>query len=133
MSELRQSKHGRRRWLWLILAAVAVALGLGWRWVATMSVGTGETRVSPDGRFTASAMEFSDRHFVTGEARRWFEFRVTGPGLDYRYEGTPLPGPYFGSRSSHSVVRWEADSSAVRFVFPNAELRFAVTPKEAIR
>lgn len=116
----------RPLWPWLILAVIVLGAATLWRALATMTVGTGETRMSPDGRFTASATEFMGRDFFTGKARRWFAFRVMGDGIDYRYEGTPLPGPYFGSRSSHSVVRWEADSSAVRFVFPTAELRFGV-------
>lgn len=124
MSE--KAKPKRRRWPWLVLAVLVLGAAAIWRSIDKMAVGTGETRMSPDERYTASATDYGGRDFFTGKPRRWFEFRVTGPGIDYRYEGTPLPGPYFGSRSSHSVVKWEADSSAVRFVFPNAELRIGV-------
>lgn len=113
-----------------VIAILAIAAGVGYRWLETMPVGTGETRVSPDGRYSASVVDYFARDFLTNEPRRWFEFEVTGPGIDYKLSGTPLPGPYFGSRSSHSVVRWEPDSSAVRFVFPTSELRIGVRPAE---
>jgi hypothetical protein len=112
------------------LVLLAIAAGAAYRWIETMPVGTGEVRVSPDGRYNASVFDYFDRDFFTNESRRWFEFRVTGPGADYTFTGTPLPGPYFGSRSSDSVIRWEPDSSAVRFVFPTSELRIGVRPAE---
>ncbi|MGU3495060.1 hypothetical protein ACLBXM_13540 [Xanthobacteraceae bacterium A53D] len=110
----------------VIAAFLALGLAVQYRHLHTMPVGTGETKSSPDGLYRASVTDWADRHFITGEPRRWFEFEISGPGLDYRQTGSPLPGPYFGSRSSHSVIMWEADSSAVRFVFPAAELRFGV-------
>lgn len=124
----------RPRWpaaLAIVLALIVAALALGQRWLQTMPVGTGETKASPDGRYTATALDWWETGFFTGETRRWFEFRISGPGLEYRQTGTPLPGPDFGSRSSGSVITWEPDSSAVRFVFPAAELRFQVdTPAQ---
>lgn len=126
-----QPQGRRHRTFWIVsacilavLVAVSVVLLAGLRWLDTMPVGTGEERRSPDGRFTASVMDYTERHFLTGKPRRWFEFRVTGPGVAHKLTSTPFPGPYFGSRSSTRVIAWEPDSSAVRFVFPSAELRF---------
>lgn len=110
------------------LVLFAIVAGAAYRGLETMPVGTGEVRPSPDGRYSASVFDYFARGFFTNEEQRWFEFRVTGPGADYTFTGTPLPGPYFGSRSSHSVIRWEPDSSAVRFVFPTSELRIGVSP-----
>lgn len=109
---------------------LTIAAGAAYRWIETMPIGSGETRVSPDGRYSASVFEYSSRAYFTNEPRHWFEFQVAGPGIAYKLAGTPLPGPYFGSRSSHSVIRWEPDSSAVRFVFPTSELRIGVRPAE---
>lgn len=126
--ELRAAAGGRRGrrsggLAGLLLAALVLAAAV--RWLMTIPVGTGEERRSPDGRFTAAVMDYSGQDFFTGSARRWFVFRVTGPGIAHELTSTPFAGPYFGSRSSTSVIAWEADSSAVRFVFPGAELRFA--------
>lgn len=110
-----------------VLLAI-VALAGAYRYLETMPVGTGETRPSPDGRFRASVIDYSERSFFTGTARRWFHIRIEGPGILYDVISLPLPGPYFGSRSSHSVVFWEPDSSAVRFVFPTATLQFSTRP-----
>ncbi|HEV2512885.1 hypothetical protein [Bosea sp. (in: a-proteobacteria)] len=119
--------RGRRRWLWLLVLGVPLLAALAlFRWFETMPVGTGETRRSPDGRYEASVMDYSARDFFTGAPRRWFAFRVNGPDTSYELTSTPLPGPYFGSRSSTSVIRWEPDSSAVRFVFSSSELQFKV-------
>ena len=124
-------RRRRRRRIGGALLALVVALALGaaaLRWLLTMPVGTGEERRSPDGRFTASVMDFSGRAFYTGRPLRWFVFRVTGPGIAHELTSTPFAGPYFGSRSATSVIAWDADSSAVRFVFPRAELRFSTAP-----
>ena len=121
----------RRRWLWFLVLGPPLLGALALlRWFETMPIGTGETRSSPDGRHEASVMDYSARDFFSGAPRRWFAFRVSGPGMHHELTSTPLPGPYFGSRSSVSVIRWEPDSSAVRFVFPAAELRFEVHPSK---
>lgn len=112
----------------LVLVVVLVLGAAALRWLMTMPVGTGEERRSPDGRFTASVMDFSGQAFFTGRPLRWFVFRVTGPGIAHALTSTPFAGPYFGSRSATSVIAWDADSSAVRFVFPRAELRFSTVP-----
>lgn len=112
--------------LGLLLAAVLIVLAgaAGWRWVQSMPIGTGETRPSPDGKYTASIMDNFAEDFWTGRSRRWFTIRVEGPNVAYEYNGSPFPGPYFGSRSSVSVIHWSPDWSFVRFVFPTAEFRF---------
>ena len=107
--------------LFIVLAAFLV-------WLYFQPVGTGEFRSSPDGRYEASVMDFTQESLFGDEAKRWFEFRVEGPGLTYVLTREPLPGPYFGSRSSMRIIFWEPDSSAVRFVFPSAELRVATRP-----
>ena len=107
-----------------------VALAGAFRYLDTMPVGTGEVRRSPDGRFEASVMDFFERSFLTGAPRRWFRIRLEGPGVLYDFTSLPLPGPPFGSRSSHSVVFWEPDSSAVRFAFSTATLRLDTRPSE---
>ena len=117
----------RARLITVVLLAVVASAG-AYRCLETMPVGTGEARPSPDGRFRASVMDYSERSFLAGTARRWFHIRVEGPGILYDFTSLPLPGPYFGSRSSHSVVFWEPDSSAVRFVFPTATLRLRTRP-----
>ncbi|MFT4163491.1 hypothetical protein [Shinella sp.] len=81
-------------------------------------------RPSPDGNYTAAIMDNFAEDFWTGRSRRWFTIRVERPDIAYEYKGSPLPAPYFGSRSSVSVIRWSPDSSLVRFVFPAAGLRF---------
>ena len=122
---MRPSRTLRRGLIGLgITAVVVVASGLlALRYLDSLPVGTGETRVSPDGRFTASVYDFHRKQFFGGESESWFDFSVTGPDVAFAMKSTPLPAPYFGSRSSHSVIRWEADSSAVTFVFSNSQLR----------
>lgn len=116
----------------LALGAVLLLLALTGlllvRLADSQPVGTGERRVSPDGRFQASVMSFSARNFWSGAAREWFEFTVQGPGLDHHMTTTPIPGPYFGSRSSHRVIFWDAGSGAVRFVFPTMTFQIDITP-----
>lgn len=112
----------------VILAIVLTGLLLI-RLADSQPFGTGETRMSPDGRFRASVMSFSARDFWSGASREWFEFSVQGPGLDHQMTTTPIPGPYFGSRSSHHVIFWDADSGAVRFVFPTMVFQIDITPE----
>lgn len=113
-----------------VLAILLFGAFLGYRYLHSMTVGTGETRRSPDDRFVASAMDYSSRSFLTGEPRRWFELSLEGPGVRHHFVSDPLPGPYFGSRSAHSVIVWEPDSSAVRFVFPTATIELGTQPYE---
>lgn len=105
-----------------LLAGLAAAAG-GLRYAETMPVGTGERRASPDGRFTAAVTDWFERGFFTGAPHRWFSYEVEGAGVRHAVVGEPVEGPYFGSRSSHRVIRWASDSSAVEFVFPARTLR----------
>ena len=113
----------RRNVAILSLLVACLAAGGAWRYLQVMPVGSGETRGSPDGRFTASVTDWSERSFLTGTPRRWFEYRLEGPGARHDLIGNPIPGPFFGSRSAHRVIRWSEDGSFVDFVFPDATLR----------
>ena len=124
---------GRRKnyGYWLIGGLIAFVIAALVLWLDSQPVGTGETRASPDGRYTASVMDYSNSNLLGVWEKNWFEFRVEGPGMSHLLTSTPLPGPYFGSRSSTKIIFWEPDSSAVRFVFPSAEFRFAIPPEAA--
>jgi hypothetical protein len=113
----------------VLLCIVAASSSAVYRYVQTMPVGTGETTASPDGRFTASIMDWTRRDYFGGTAHRWFEYKVEGEAGSYRIVTRPVDGPYFGSRSSHHVIRWWTDSSAVDFIFPNRSLQI---PTDAI-
>ncbi|WP_128292524.1 hypothetical protein [Afifella aestuarii] len=109
-----------------VFAVVAVIGILGiYRSVDSMPIGTGEMRSSPDGRFQASVMSFSEKSFFTGASRHWFEIGVSGPDVLYEFTSLPLPGPPFGSREHHSVIFWKSDSSSVRFDFPTVKLEIS--------
>ena len=84
-------------------------------------IGTGETQKSPNGQYEASVTDWYDESYW-GYSRQWFEFEVVG-GTSKSLITDPISGPYFGSRSSHSVIHWKPDSSAVSFVFPSVEIR----------
>jgi hypothetical protein len=89
--------------------------------VVIYPIGTGESKRSPDGRFEAHITDWYDESFF-GTQRRWFEFEVTG-GAYQKIVTDPIPGPYFGSRSTNRVIHWSDDSAVVRFVFPGREIR----------
>ncbi|MBB4000207.1 Tsi3 family protein [Aureimonas pseudogalii] len=120
--------NSRRRILGFAGLAVLLIVAALVRALHVMPVGTGETRASPDGRFTASVMDWSERGFLTDAPRRWFEYRVEGPGVHHALSGNPIDGPYFGSRSSHRVIRWSEDDAFVEFVFPDTTLRLTIAP-----
>ena len=84
-------------------------------------IGTGDSKKSPDGRYEAFVTDWYDESFF-GHSRRWFEFEVRG-GSPHRLVTDSIPGPYFGSRSTNTVIYWADDSSVVRFVFPATEIR----------
>lgn len=115
-----------------ILAGTLLILLLAWallvRWIDSQRIGTGESVPSPNGLHMASVMAFSERSFWTDETREWFEFGVSGPGLEKRLTTSPIPSPDFGSRSGHRVIHWDADSAAVRFAFPTVTLRVETRP-----
>lgn len=128
-------RFGSRRFWWRVLLVVLsvlvvcfVAAVIFIRWLTTQPICTGEFGASPDGAYNAGVMECSDPPFFRGETRHYFEFKVTGPGVNHSLTSTAIPGPYFGSRSSHKVIFWDKEPAAVRFVFPSAELRFETRP-----
>lgn len=123
----------RRRTLGLAGLAALLAVAAIVRTLHVMPVGTGETRTSPDRRFTASVMDWSERGFLTDAPHRWFEYRVEGPGVHHALSGNPIDGPYFGSRSSHRVIRWSDDGTFVEFVFPDTTLRLTSAPPRPCR
>jgi hypothetical protein len=84
-------------------------------------IGTGDSQKSPDGRYEAFITDWHDESFF-GNSRQWFEFEVRG-GSPQRLSTDPILGPYFGSRSTNTVIVWADDSSVVRFVFPTTEIR----------
>jgi len=107
----------------LIVAGMLVVFYAGRRALQVMAypIGTGESKKSPDGRFEAHVTDWYDESYF-GHQRQWFEFRVTG-GSSQRLVTDPIPGPYFGSRSTNTVIYWSDDSAFVRFVFPATEIR----------
>lgn len=128
-------RFGSRRFWWRVLLVVLSVLVTGFiaaaifiRWVETQPMCTGESGRSPNGLYGASVMECFDPPFFRGETRHYFEFSVSGPGVNHFLTSTAIPGPYFGSRSSHQVIFWDEKPAAVRFVFPSAELRFETRP-----
>ena len=121
----------------LIIIAIAIilivfVLAVAYRFIQIIpgNVGTGETRESPDKKYQATAYDWSSESFW-GKTRYWFEFKIeetqTGRVLQ-RIETTPIQGPYFGSRSSHRVVRWTDDSTQVVFKFPSVDIKMRVKP-----
>jgi hypothetical protein len=123
----------RRRILGFAGLALLLAVAALVRALHAMPVETGETRASPDGRFTASVMDWSERGFLTDAPRRWFEYRVDGPGVHHALSGNPIDGPSFGSRSSHRVIRWSEDGGFVEFVFPDTTVRLTMAPTAPCR
>jgi hypothetical protein len=114
----------------VMLIAILVLAGAGYRVVrvAVGSVKTGETKASPDGRFEASVMDsFSETFF--GQEKHWLEFAITGSGQNQFLKTDYIEGPYFGSRSSYSVIEWAKDSSAVTFLFPSVSLSMKLEAK----
>jgi hypothetical protein len=108
----------------VVVGACALIVVLGSaaliRRLETATVCTGETRASADEKYSASVMDCSGREFFSDKEVHYFEFRVEGHGFERVITSTPLPGPYFGSRSSTQVIFWRPDSSSVRFVFPTS-------------
>ncbi|WP_019998826.1 Tsi3 family protein [Aureimonas ureilytica] len=123
----------RRRILGIAAVAALLSVAAFVRALHVMPVGTGETRASPDGRLTASVMDWSERGFLTDAPYRWFEYRVEEPGVHHALSGNPIDGPYFGSRSSHRVIRWSDDGAFVEFVFPDTTLRLTTAPTAPCR
>ena len=119
-----------------ILAIVALvvllcgAAGARYLQVAVNHIGTGETVTSPDKKYEAAARAWWSESFW-GSKRHWFEFSVRNArsgNIIRTIETTPIKGPPFGSRSSHSVIKWKETSDAVTFTFPDIEIQMTVHP-----
>ena len=101
-------------------------------YLVPVNIATGESIDSPNGKYVASVMDhYSDSFW--GEKRQWFRLKVedgaTGEIIE-EVDTNPIDTPYFGSRSSHRVVFWAKDSSAVEFRFPNVLVKFIVSRSE---
>ncbi len=115
----------------LLLILIAALLLCGYR-VYKMVLGnlkTGEVQTSPDGRFEASVMDSYSETFW-GQQKHWLEFSLRGEGIDKVLKTDYIEGPYFGSRSSYSVIKWSDDSSSVHFTFLGTELVFETSLSE---
>jgi len=119
-----------------ILAIVALvillcgAAGARYLQVAVNHIGTGETVASPNEKYDATAHAWWSESFL-GSKRHWFEFGVRNAhsgNIIRIIETPPIKGPQFGSRSSHSVIKWKETSDAVTFTFPDVEIRMMVHP-----
>ena len=75
---------------------------------------------------TAEAIfsEYEESFF--GQKKQWFEFKVIGNNQTQKFTTSPITKIFFGSRAGNQVIYWEPDSSAVKFVFPEMEIRVKV-------
>ena len=110
----------------LIIGFVVLCLcGIGYRYfqILPYPIGSGEEGKSPDGHYIAHVTNYYDEDFW-GHSSNWYEFELKNlNGRQIRFWRTnPIQSAYFGSRSDVNVVRWESDSSAVRFTFPGIEV-----------
>ena len=110
------------------------SLAVAYRFIQIIpaNVGTGESRESTDKKYQATAYDWSSESFF-GKKRHWFEFKIedTQSGqVIQKLETDPIKGPYFGSRSSHSVVHWKDDSTEVVFTFPSIKIKMRVKPEK---
>ena len=108
----------------VVLAIAGACAGYRvWR-ILAYPIGTGQKADSPDGRFSASVMSFYDEDFW-GHSRSWFEFKLarkSDRNVIQSLVTDPIAGPYFGSRSTNSVISWSENSKTVNFVFPKVVL-----------
>ena len=116
----------------LIILPVLIVLAVAYRFVQTIpgNIGTGESKPSPNGAFTAHAMDMNSESFW-GKKRSWFEFTLENSSSGHilqELETDPINGPYFGSRDSYSVIRWDSNSTEVVFWFPSTEIKMKVEP-----
>ena len=105
----------------LLVLVVCSAASYRFLQILPYPIGTGEIKKSPSGRYEASIRDFYDESFF-GKKRRWFRFEINGHSKQVLITD-PIEGPYFGSRSSISVIRWAEDESYVVFDFPTVEVR----------
>lgn len=94
-------------------------------YVLTGNICTGEYRKSPDGVYQADVMDCYSESFF-GQKKQWFEFKIIGNNQTQKFTTSPITKIFFGSRAGNQVVYWEPDSSAVKFVFPEMEVKVKV-------
>lgn len=96
-------------------------------------IGTGEESTSPNGKYIASITSYNDMDFW-GRETSWFEFELTNKSENsviHRLKTEPIPGPYFGSRSSHNVIFWSEDSKEVKYIFPAIDICIKTKPAKS--
>jgi hypothetical protein len=117
MPDKTQSKRTKLR---LVAAAIAIVVAitgvlLAWLWFGAS--GAGEFRSSPDGRFTAHAMNMSTGTF-SGGRHHYIEVRVVEETSRVevwrviRHHAHGVDVPDYGNRGRRFIT-WAADSSAV--------------------
>lgn len=107
----------------LIIFSIIIVLIVSYRIIISSNpIGTGETRTSPNGQYEASVLDFTGEDFL-GKTHQWFEFKIKSKSTTKKFTTSPISEIYFGSRSHNQVIFWESDSSAVKFIFPEAEVR----------
>lgn len=114
----------RRFTIGLVTIGSLLAIAAGWRGSRVISypIGGGTSQKSPDGRYEAHVMNYYDENFW-GNSRSWFEFEISGSSTK-RLITDPIPGPAFGPRTGDITnIFWAEDSSSVRFVFPEVEIK----------
>ncbi len=107
----------------LIIFSVILVLIVSYRIIISSNpIGTGETRTSPNGQYEASVLDFTGEDFL-GKTQQWYEFKIKSKSTTKKFTTSPISEIYFGSRSNNQVIFWESDSSVVKFIFPEAEVR----------
>ena len=133
---LDRTPKEKPRWTWLRILLIGIGAALlvfvitafvALRWLNSQRICAGENARSPDGRYLAEIWDCSKKDFWTGEPHAWLDFTLAGPGIDYDLTSKPIDGLAVG-RDGRNVIRWEPDSSAVRFDLGSGELRLSTSP-----
>jgi hypothetical protein len=88
------------------------------------NVKTGEYKASPNGIYEATIYTCTTESFF-GEYESWYEYKVINLKTEevlHQFNTDPIDGPFFGSRSSHSVIKWDQHSNKVFYIFPKTEI-----------
>lgn len=115
-----------------IVVLVAVAIAYRVLQITVNKFGTGESKESPDKKYEATVHEYWSESFW-GTKRHWYEFgmkEMQFGEIIQKLETEPIKGPYFGSRSGHSIITWGTDSSAATFNFPGITITMDVEIEE---
>jgi hypothetical protein len=100
-----------------------------YRYISLLSgnIAMGEYSTSPNGIYEANVMNWHRESFF-GTKRQWFEFTIVGKNQTQKFTTSPINDGFLESRQN-KVIHWELDSSAVKFVFPEMEIRMKVQIK----